>query len=56
MKFRIEFASDWNWDEKERTVTINSLKELEALQKKYGHALIVDFEEKTILVYDDYIE
>lgn len=56
MKFQVEIASDWNWDEKEHTIIINSLEELEALQEKYDHQLIIDFKKKFILVYDDYIE
>lgn len=37
-------------------VEIETLQDLQDLQKKYGNQLIVDFEEKEIVVYDAYVE
>lgn len=64
MIFTLKKASDCGFKEQ---VEISSLEELEALQKKYerppytAHGwerpeLVVDFFEKRIMIYDDYIE
>ena len=53
MTFTVELASDWEYT---RTLTFNSLEELEAFSHKEGHDLIMDFDRKVIIVYDDFIE
>lgn len=53
MKFTLRFASDWDY---EKEIIIHSLEDLEALQTRYGYALVVNFVSKEIMVYDDYIE
>lgn len=65
MKFRLTKASEWEFEEE---VEINSLEDLENLQKLYTNCkrasdyawkkpkLIVDFNEKEITIYDYYIE
>jgi len=35
---------------------INTLEDLEKLQEEYDNELIVNFKEKSILIYDGYIE
>lgn len=69
MQFKLEKASDWEFEEQ---VEISSLEELEELQKRFTEPLdptnttyrrgfdipplVVDFYRKEITVYDDYLE
>lgn len=53
MKFTITKTSDWYF---EKEIEINTLSDLEFLQKRYGSELIVDFKKKLIEIYDDYRE
>jgi hypothetical protein len=65
MKFRLIKASDFEFEEE---VEINSLEDLIALQNKYTNcegasdyswvnpSLVIDFNEREIIIYDYYIE
>lgn len=53
MEFRLTKASDLFF---ETYVTIDTLKDLQELYDKFDANLIIDFEDKTIRIYDDYIE
>lgn len=53
MKFTLKKASVYRYSEE---ITINTLEDLEAIQKRAGYELIVNFEERTIWIYDDYME
>ena len=53
MIFKVRKASDLCDHRKEE---VSTLKELEALQERYGCALLVDFYDSSIIVYDDYVE
>ena len=54
MKFELQKASDVRF---RGEVIINSLDELKMLSEKYNNEqLIVDFNESTIWIYDDYME
>lgn len=55
MKWSMSFASDV-WNAKPQKITINTLKDLQALAEKYKQRLIIDFEEHEITVYDYYVE
>ena len=55
MEFSVVRASDGNRDEKR--VVINTIEELQELDKRYGkYGIIVDFDCKRIWIYDDYME
>ena len=65
MKFRLTKASDWKFEEE---IEINSLEDLITLQNKYKNyegdpdyvwdnpSLVIDFNEKEITIYDNYLE
>lgn len=53
MNWELNFASDWR---KRETVRIETIRDLEALYHKYGKKLIVDFEDRLVIIYDDYVE
>lgn len=58
MKIRITKASDWNYVE---IVTMNSMKELSNLIKKFGKVIVEEdnlYEEYDLLItiYDDWVE
>ena len=65
MKFRLTKASDWKFEEE---IEINSLDDLITLQNKYKNyegdpdyvwdnpSLVIDFNEKEITIYDNYLE
>ena len=63
MKFKIKKASDWKFEEE---IEINTLEDLITLQNKYTNresdyiqdnpSLVVDFNEKEIIIYDNYLE
>lgn len=53
MTFKLYWA---NTEETTGEVTINTIQDLQELYKKYGQALIVDFLEMEIWIYNDYIE
>ena len=65
MKFTVSTASDKN-GHNDYDIEINTLEDLENLQKDYaipakehlwkGPSLIVDFNSKTIVIYDYFIE
>ena len=64
MIFKVTKASDWDFEEED--VEINTLDELKQLQEKYAipedntywknPSLIIDFNNKSITVYDYYLE
>lgn len=43
-------------DENEVFVSVDSLEDLEEIQKLADSSLIIDFSRKSIMIYDDYIE
>lgn len=49
MTFTVYKASDFRF---EATVTVSTLKELKAIAER----TIVDFDDMTITIYDDYVE
>jgi hypothetical protein len=54
MEFKLYSAHSGNLKE---NVIVNTMEELQALSKRFFNVeVIVDFEEKTIWIYDDYIE
>ena len=54
MKFTVVLASTWEVMEE---VQINTMMELKELYQQYNEfELIVDFEEMTITIYNDYVE
>ena len=63
MKFKIYKASNWDY---ERDAEINSLEDLKDLKERFmlesdcypdpPYRIIIDFEERTIKIYDYYIE
>ena len=54
MKFTVVLASTWEVMEE---VQINTMTELKELYQQYNEfELIVDFEEMTITIYNDYVE
>ena len=52
MQYTLRKASDY---QNATTIEIETLQDLQALQEQYGHELIVDFDEKDIVIYDDYL-
>ena len=55
MEFTVCRASDWT-DEGERVI-INTIEELQELDKRYGdNGIIIYFNRKRIWIYDDYME
>ena len=55
MEFTVCRASDW-MDKGERVI-INTIEELQELDKRYGdNGIIIYFDRKQIWVYDDYME
>lgn len=53
MRFTIHKASDWEFTEE---VTIATIEDLEAISKQYEAQLVIDFERKEVIIYDDYLE
>lgn len=53
MNWELNFASDWR---KREIVRIETIRDLEALYHKYGEKLIIDFEDRLVIIYDDYVE
>ena len=55
MKAIITLASDWEY---KKEITISNLEELEQIQDKYNHSLVIYFRDGVIhiTVYDDYLE
>lgn len=43
-------------DENKVFVSVDSLEDLEEIQKLADSSLIIDFSQKSIMIYDDYIE
>ena len=57
MTFKLRWASTFcGCSEDYHSIEVNSLEQLEELQEQNDYPLIIDFKEKTILIYDDYIE
>lgn len=57
MEFTVQRASDYWDDNKAEQVTINTIEELQKLNKKYGnHGIIIYFDKNKIWIYDDYME
>lgn len=55
MEFTVCRAS--NWMEEGERITINTVEELQELDKRYGnYGIIIRFNIKQIWIYDDYIE
>lgn len=54
MIFKVNKASDLFGKSEE--IEISSLSDLQDIQDKHGHELVVDFHNGTIIVYDDYLE
>jgi hypothetical protein len=53
MKFKITRASDWaDLGEKE----FYSMSELKRFSEKHKSELIINFQDLTIIIYDDYVE
>lgn len=53
MDWELNFASDWS---KRETMRIETIHDLEALYHKYDKRLIVDFRNRLVIIYDDYVE
>lgn len=53
MKFRLNKASNWRQN---KEIEVVSLEDLQKIQEQYGRELIIDFSDKTIVIYDSYIE
>lgn len=69
MKFKIQRASDGLVPDTIETVDVSSIDELNTIAEQYKginpenyngwqgkHSLIINFESRTITIYDDYIE
>lgn len=56
MEWKITFASDVGKGKKMYTTHINTLEELKELSQKYNEALIVNFVNNEIIIYDADIE
>ena len=57
MEFIVTLASDGlKLNPYKEPVVFNTLQELEDYAIDVGHELIINFKEKTIVVYDDYVE
>lgn len=56
MKFKVNKASGFLGDDYEVEVEVSSLLDLQKIQDEHGHELIVDFHDKTIMIYDDFLE
>lgn len=69
MKFQVQRASDGLVPDTIETVDVNSIDELNTIAEQYKginpenyngwqgkHSLIINFESRTIMIYDDYIE
>ena len=63
MKFKIRTASNYNGNEKpcegywsEWFIEINTLEDLIKFGDKCGYKLVIDTEDKEIIIYDDYLE
>lgn len=54
MKFKIVFASNLSLDSLEED--INTLNNLQELQETYGYPMVIDFNNYSIIIYDDYLE
>lgn len=55
MEFTVCRASDWM--DKEERIIINTIEELQELDKRYGdNGIIIYFDRKQIWIYDDYME
>jgi hypothetical protein len=62
----MKFKLIWDYRDKEREIEVNSLEELRDLPERFAktaswnweppYDLVVDFEEMTITVYDNYLE
>lgn len=53
MIFTLNKASDHNFS---LLIEISSIKDLKEIAKQYDQELIINFEDSTIIVYDDYVE
>lgn len=54
MEFCVYRASDWDEGKK---IRIDTLEDLERIYKDYGkYELIIDFDGKGIMIYNEYIE
>lgn len=54
MKFKVSKASEFFGVNEE--IEISSLSDLQEIQNKHGHELVVNFHDGTIIVYDDCLE
>lgn len=54
MEFKLYSAHEGNLNE---NIIINTINELQALSKRFSNVeMIINFEEKIIWIYDDYME
>jgi hypothetical protein len=54
MKFTLCRASTWR---EKGEVEINTIEDLQKLDEEYGkQSLIIDFDSRDIIIYDDYVE
>ena len=53
MKFELRKASNYRFVE---SIVINTLEDLKGLEEEYKNELIVNFEDRRITIYDDYME
>ena len=57
MEVIVTWASEYlSLKHHEEKITFDTFLELEDYAISVGHALVIDFKEKTIIVYDDYLE
>lgn len=54
MKFKVKYVSKPCSPAK--IIVINSLEELKALQEKTGYRMVIDFEDYSIWIADDYLD
>lgn len=54
MEFKLSFADDW---QREETVQINTLEDLQSLAEEHNEKLVIDFRNGgSILIYNTWIE
>lgn len=55
-EWRVIKASDYKWHEKRMVTSATLAAILQDLYEEYGCQIVVDFENKTFWIYDDYME
>ena len=65
MIFKLERASDYGDESQSREIEVNTIADLENIPERFNggsicwhppYELIINFEEKKITIYDDYLE